>query len=167
MKKLNIYRCVTAAITLLWMVFIFSLSNDTAIESDKLSDGTLKFLFTLFYPNFESLSLLKQQELVEPFALIIRKFAHFVLYFILGVLSSATLVSYRGIPYAFRGVISGAICVIFAITDEIHQLFVDGRSGEVADVLLDSTASIIGILVFYVILQIFIKRRERKCAKSN
>ncbi|GAA4069041.1 hypothetical protein GCM10022410_13710 [Amphibacillus indicireducens] len=38
-----------------------------------------------------------------------------------------------------------AICVLFAISDEVHQLFVPGRAGQVMDVVIDTTGAIAGI----------------------
>ena len=44
-------------------------------------------------------------------------------------------------------IISLIICIVYAITDEVHQLFVFERSGEVRDVLIDSAGSLLGILL--------------------
>lgn len=45
--------------------------------------------------------------------------------------------------------ISFAICVIYGITDEIHQLFVLGRAFKVSDLVMDSIGSIIEIELVY------------------
>ena len=44
------------------------------------------------------------------------------------------------------------ICVLYAITDEYHQTFVAGRSGELRDVVIDSLGALLGILIYYVIM---------------
>ena len=44
-------------------------------------------------------------------------------------------------------IVSLLICVIYALSDEIHQLFIIGRSGNIIDVLIDSLGSIIGIFI--------------------
>jgi VanZ family protein len=41
------------------------------------------------------------------------------------------------------------ICLIYSISDEVHQIFVPGRSGEVFDVLIDTLGSFIGINILY------------------
>lgn len=38
------------------------------------------------------------------------------------------------------------ICVLYAASDEFHQLFISGRSGEVGDIAIDSIAASIGII---------------------
>ena len=47
-----------------------------------------------------------------------------------------------------------AYCVFYAAIDEIHQLFVPGRSGEIKDVLIDSCGSFIGIHFYYFVSMI-------------
>jgi len=42
--------------------------------------------------------------------------------------------------------ISIIICLLYAISDEIHQMFVPGRGPLVSDVFLDLTAAVIGML---------------------
>ena len=43
------------------------------------------------------------------------------------------------------------ICILYAISDEIHQLFVPGRSGQVSDVLLDTLGAFTGIMIYKLI----------------
>ena len=40
------------------------------------------------------------------------------------------------------------ICVLFAMLDEFHQLFVPGRGAQVKDVIIDTTGAIVGIGVY-------------------
>ena len=42
---------------------------------------------------------------------------------------------------------------LYAVTDEIHQHFVPGRSGEITDVLIDSIGCLIGALIMSSILR--------------
>lgn len=39
-----------------------------------------------------------------------------------------------------------SIAVIFAISDEVHQLFVPGRGGQIKDVIIDSAGALVGII---------------------
>lgn len=38
-----------------------------------------------------------------------------------------------------------AICIIYGITDETHQLFVPGRAFQLSDLVMDAIGSMIGI----------------------
>jgi len=44
--------------------------------------------------------------------------------------------------------------VLYACTDEIHQLFVPGRGAQMSDVLLDSAGAGLGIVLFVTIRRI-------------
>lgn len=39
------------------------------------------------------------------------------------------------------------LCVLYAVTDEVHQAFIPGRGPRVSDVLIDTAGSITGILI--------------------
>ena len=53
--------------------------------------------------------------------------------------------------------ISLLICLIYAFSDEIHQLFVLGRSGEFRDVLIDFCGSILG---YFIINRFFLIKKS-------
>ena len=136
--------CLAWGIVLLWMALIFYFSHQPATESSQLSQGVLTVI--LGFVQRVSPDLARELELLQLNHLI-RKNAHFVAYLVLAVLSMNALAQNRirgkrQIGYAFL------ICLLYAITDEVHQLFIPGRSGEVKDVLLDSFGAISGILLY-------------------
>ena len=80
-----------------------------------------------------------------------RKGAHFGVYAVLGMLCvrAFQMSGYSG----KRGVVYGLILASFyAGTDEYHQTFIPGRSGEVADVMIDSAGAVTGI-GFYLLVK--------------
>ena len=50
----------------------------------------------------------------------------------------------------------------YASTDEFHQLFIPGRSGQFTDVCIDTAGAAIGLLLLAILLKI----GRRHCAKS-
>src|SRR5690606_6415601 len=76
---------------------------------------------------------------------IIRKLAHFSIYFILGALVYRALIK-SGYDKK-TCLVSFLICVAYAISDEFHQLFVPGRGCQAKDVLIDSAGSLIAIVL--------------------
>ena len=58
--------------------------------------------------------------------------------------------------------------VLYAITDEIHQIFVPGRAFQISDILVDSTGALIGVIASFIILKtiLFIKKRGNKNGNS-
>lgn len=75
---------------------------------------------------------------------IVRKLAHFALYFVLGVCLTEVLRLQNKIPQMPTAVLIGAV---FASLDEVHQRFVQGRTPRASDVLLDTIGVLVGSLV--------------------
>lgn len=48
--------------------------------------------------------------------------------------------------------------ILYACSDEFHQLFIPGRAGQIRDVCIDSTGALIMILIIYFIF----KRKDKK-----
>jgi len=97
-------------------------------------------------------------EVLQP---IVRKIAHLTIYTSLGMLSMCLALTYKGTHYQ-KGLTSLVFCLIYAISDEIHQLFVPGRSGQVKDVFIDLLGALIGILIINLIVKIYKKIRKIK-----
>ena len=149
---------VFAILLVLWMGFIFSMSSQNSIESSNTSGGTIRMIMSMV-PKFDEQSEEIQDEIVESLQYITRKSAHFIGYMILGILAILLFLQYENInkkyPLAFL------ICVIYAISDEIHQLFVPGRAGQIRDVLIDSAGSLLGIILVMAFVKILIKFNKK------
>jgi len=130
-------------IVLLWMILIYFFSQQTVNESIRFS-SVVTMLFTnileLLFPN----SAFEQKYIHH----IVRKLAHFTIYFILGVLVSYLLNvgKRKGKKIVF---VAGVCCLLFAISDETLQLFIYGRGAQVSDVLIDISGASLGILYVY------------------
>ena len=111
---------------ILWGVLIFTLSTATfsAANTSKVIDPMLRWLI----PGITAAS-------VDVCHMLVRKAAHFTEYGILFWL----LV--RG-PMAQRPWLALMLCVVYALTDEGHQVFVPGRTASLYDVALDSTGAL-------------------------
>jgi VanZ family protein len=111
---------------LVWGAIIFTLSTSefSAINTSRIIDPMLHFLI----PGISSAS-------VDVGHMLTRKAAHFTEYGILFWL----LV--RG-PMAQRPYLALMLCVVYALTDEGHQVFVPGRTASLYDVALDSTGAL-------------------------
>lgn len=76
--------------------------------------------------------------------LIFRKAGHIFIYTILAYLLTKIFNKHQK-PYLFFVAIVG---IIYAMTDEVHQLAITHRSGNITDVLIDSLGVLLGILLF-------------------
>lgn len=125
----------------LWMLLIFWFSAQPATESANLSGEILKVLQVVVERILPGLQLD-----MGIFHLLIRKGAHFLVYAVLGgLLLQAFLRSGFSVK---KAVLSACmISVLYAASDEWHQIYVPGRAGQITDVLLDGFGSLVGILV--------------------
>lgn len=131
-------------IVLLWMILIYFFSQQTVNESIQLSSiptMVLTNILELLFPN----SVFEEEYIHH----IVRKLAHFTIYFILGVLVSYLLNVGKRTSKKIVFV-AGICCLLFAISDETLQLFIYGRGAQVSDVLIDITGASLGILYVYV-----------------
>lgn len=139
------FRIITVILLAGWMAAIFILSAETAAESSATSGGVITALAKIFYPGFEHLDEAGRLQLVESLQFITRKAAHFSCYGVLGLLSFLSVATYRKTEYSFRVALSMLISLLYAVCDEIHQLYVPGRSCELRDVCIDFSGSLLAI----------------------
>lgn len=132
-------KVISWLLVILWMTLIFYLSHQPATESNSLSTGITERVLAIIERVTSDIDFD-----VSNFNHIIRKNAHFFAYLILGVLVSNALKSDK-INGPKRFLIALVICVLYAISDEIHQLFIPGRAGQVKDVIIDSSGAVVGI----------------------
>lgn len=145
---------ILAVLLVLWVAFIFSMSSQNSTTSKNTSGGTIRAVLSIV-PQFENQPEEVQDEVVDNLQYIARKSAHFLGYMMLGILVMSLLLQYDNLQQ--KALKSFIICVLYAISDEIHQLFVPGRAGQVKDVMIDSSGAILGI---FIVLIIYIMRRE-------
>ena len=69
---------------------------------------------------------------------------HGVVFLVLGLLVHNALTN-RGLTKTKAAAIAMAICLVYGLSDEIHQLFVPGRAFELSDLAMDGLGSLIGI----------------------
>ena len=138
------------------MLVIFILSAQLSSESDSLSSGITRFILNIIN------SLLPRIEIeFSAFSHFVRKSAHFIAYLILGILTMLALDVDKNSKFSWFSK-ALLICILYAMSDEFHQLYVPGRSGEIKDVLLDSTGSLVGILGYFLVRFQAIKYAEKK-----
>jgi hypothetical protein len=145
-RKKYIYLIFMLAV----MALIFYFSGQNADESGETSSEVLAWIVahTAVKGN------------VPEFAeTLIRKLAHFSIYFVLGISSALTVSEWKPRRRIFLW--SWLIPVVYACTDELHQYFVPGRSCEFRDVCIDSTGALLGVILVRFILWYFKRRREK------
>lgn len=143
-----IRKVIKIILVILWMMMIFLLSNEEAVKSSKKSDGLIIKTVELF--TGKSLSVQEKEKVLKYLVFPVRKCAHLSLYLILGILVISLLREYMVINIRVV-ILSLLISFLYACSDEIHQLFVPGRSGEVRDVLIDTLGACLGVSFYYLV----------------
>ncbi len=150
MGKINKQKKINTALVLIWLTAIFLLSSQVATESSELSGKIV-----------DSIAPVAPEMIKSILTFIVRKSAHIFLYCGLGILVANLLASYKlkaKLVYGYSLVIVFA----YAVTDEIHQLFVAGRSGEPRDVLIDTIAGAFGIALYLSIRRLYSTSKKTK-----
>lgn len=142
-------RIVFFVLIILMMGIIFKFSGSSGEESTKHSMGligkTIGVIAEIINPD-----ITEEEKLVlyEKYHIPVRKIAHISEYFILCLLVCLFLSTYD-LNYIKIIFFSFIFCFLYAFTDEIHQLYVPGRSGNIIDILVDSVGILICLMIYY------------------
>lgn len=146
-------RVIFTLLTIIWMLIIFMFSNQKSVTSTENSQSLIRNTIVNIYKLFDKdASQEKLDEIVQTFDVPVRKLCHFTEYFILGILVLLMLKSYN-INNIYLTIL---ICFVYSCTDEFHQLFVPGRSGNIIDIIIDTSGSI-----FFTILYNLVCKRKK------
>lgn len=143
--KRKIYILISWILVIICMGIIFLLSAQSGEESTELSHS---FVLTFF----EWLGV----TINEGF---LRNCAHCLEFMGLSVLIFNAV--YATSETKLTPVIAFTGTVFYAITDEVHQIFVPDRAFQLSDILVDSTGALIGALASLIILKIILTIKER------
>lgn len=166
MKKLSLILCI------LWMGFIFYNSSQSGLESNNKSrsiinqilydndkDYGVKNILIMSGGKSETTDYIGDESgnisyddyyntYLQNINIILRKGAHLFEFLILAILVAWVMGSYE-IKGRKASVYVLFIVLLYAVSDEFHQLFVPGRTARVQDILIDFIGGIIGTVIFY------------------
>ena len=153
MPKLRLISCAVV------LAAIFYLSNQPASQSGAMSLVLTENILLLAEKIIPELDLT-----AEDIHNSLRKTAHFFIFLLLGLLMMSLVKSMK-IRSLTAAVLALGICMVLAVLDETHQYFIEGRSAEMRDVVIDSLGAIVGIGLFLVgerlVKSRFLLERER------
>lgn len=143
MKRRKILFLIAA---FLWMGMIFTMSSRNGDLSGNDSSLAGQFIGKHFVKGFEDWSQEHQQRFIEAVDHPIRKTAHASEYCVLGILFVGAYVDNKK-KIKLRIIVPWVCGILYAISDECHQLFVPGRSGMITDVFIDSIGILVGVII--------------------
>lgn len=150
MKYIYLRKLITIAALLFVMAFIFYMSAQPGDDSSGMSRRVCATVCQAFVQDYDTFSAAEQENLISGMEFWIRKSAHCFEYMVLGILMYLTV----GIYAERTGRIfwtSLAAGIMYAAGDELHQYFVQGRSCEMRDVMIDSLGVFIGTMVLFIV----------------
>ena len=148
---MQLKKIIIITIFILWISIIFAFSHQTGSKSENTSDTLVKEVIETL--NIDMDNKEKENFIIDT-RIFVRKGAHFILYLGLGVISYLTLTIFN-----IKKKISLSIIVttLYAISDEIHQIFIPSRTAAITDILIDVSGSIIGILIINHVYKLYKK----------
>lgn len=143
---MRLKKIILFILILVWMCIIFNFSAQDSNESLNTSNEVI--IKTAEVIKKEKLTEPEKKSLIKKFIVPVRKSAHFFLYFVLGILVFLFVSEY--IRTQKKTILLTVIaCFIYACTDEIHQLFSDGRTARILDVIIDTSGAFISSIICY------------------
>ncbi len=149
---MKLKRVIYTILLIIWMLVIFLFSNQTASKSQSASDKVASDIVDVVeVVTKNDIKESKKESIIENTRFIVRKTAHFTLYFILGIIVYLLLTSYNVKKPILYSIL---FCLLYACSDEIHQLFSSGRTAKVMDVCIDTFGSSVAIIIFSTITKL-------------
>lgn len=139
----RVIRVISWLVVIIWMLVIFHFSSEVKGDSNNTSLGVTEMVVNMIEKMMPSIQID-----VDNFNHIVRKLAHFSIYLVLGILvmNAMRLSGMVGVRFVYVALL---ICVVYAVSDEIHQMFVPGRGPQFRDVLIDSSGAVVGIGIYF------------------
>ncbi len=140
MRK-KIFLCLAAS----WMVVIFMFSAREASLSTQDSTSIGMMIGKLVVPGFMDMDAQRQADFAAWIDHPVRKTAHASEFAVLGLFLAGSYIDRkkRRLPAVCVPLVFG---ILYAVSDEVHQLFVPGRSCQLTDVMIDSSGVLAGVL---------------------
>lgn len=161
-NKVRKWSNIAGILAIIWMCVIFFFSAQTKEESSVVSEGFSYRMVSstglLFHLHIDEEQLREIAGAIERF---VRKGAHMTEFAILALLLYGWLCRWQ-LSRLRRAAAATILAVLYACSDEVHQLFVAGRAGRFSDVLIDSAGVALGMTVFLLILKLAERLRRRR-----
>lgn len=164
-KGLLFARVIIVLLIILNFGFIWHNSSKESKASDKTSKKIAVTVAETVVDNYKNLSKPVQTKYVNKYNSIIRSTAHFAEFVPLGfllLLLALSLFSFDGKKILgclmYCTLFSLVFSFLIALTDEIHQLFVKGRTFQTIDLTVDTAGALLGCAVSALGVMIFKKK---------
>lgn len=152
---MKVRNLIAWILVFLWIILIFSLSAQPATQSNQSSLRVTEWIVvTVAKVVAPDMDAEKLDGIVKQFNNLVRKLAHGGLYFVLGLLLVCAAAKMGIMRETQLYALAFLFCLLYSVTDEFHQMFVPGRSGQISDVLIDASGAAAGIAICWLVRRI-------------
>lgn len=161
MKNNIVIRTFLIIVILIDYMCIFNFSAQSGEESSVASDAIVKNIVKIV--NIDENG---NTTLIENITWGVRKTAHLSIYALTGFLLISFMKTYE-MKIGYQIGLAQIGGMLYAISDEVHQLYIPGRAGQITDVIIDGIGILIGILLGLFVLHFNKKRKEKNRDKNK
>ncbi len=161
-KQVLFLRILLGVLIVCNMAVIFLFSSQSGRKSAAVSEKVTDAVAGTVTKDYDDMSASEQKAIVGKWHTPIRKLAHMAEFGSLGALTFLFLLTWCG-KILWRYAASLGFALVYAATDELHQLFRDGRGARLSDVFIDFVGTFIACTILLAIV-IFIRRKKRLVA---
>lgn len=158
--KVKVIRFILVLLLILTFGMIFNFSNQDSKKSGSASQKVTEAI-TKDIKSIQKLNKNEKAKVIDKIEDVIRKIAHFSIYALVGFLLMALFSTYS-INEKNKIIYTLIIGAIYATSDEFHQSFIPGRSGQASDVFLDTIGVTVGGLLILLIIKTVKKLKKNK-----
>ncbi|MNS83530.1 VanZ like family protein [compost metagenome] len=164
--KETVGKIGSLALVIMWMILVFCYSNQPGNDSSDTSKNVTTKVINILTTN-TNIKYEDKIEIINKIDPIIRKMAHYSVYMLGGII----LMNYINSAYKTsenkKVLISILIGMCYAAADEFHQLFIEGRSGRIVDIYIDTLGVITGVSIFLLLSKIRINLKRTNKGEIN
>lgn len=157
---MNKKAIINWTLVIIWASVIFFMSSMDTNESNSKSKTVINDIVEKSVETTNELGITNKQpsesnkkKVIDKLNQPLRKAAHASEYFIFTILILIALKN-SGVKGNEKFIIALGICFIYACTDEYHQTFVNGRTGQFSDTLIDTFGGFISCLMYTFMMKI-------------
>lgn len=163
-------RTIAGVLAIVWMCVIFAFSaqekEESSAVSEALSYRMVNSTGILFHLHLDEEELRRIAAAIES---TVRKAAHMTEFGILSILIYVWLGKWQ-MATGTKIALASLFAVLYAASDEFHQLSVPGRAGSIGDVMIDGAGAILGVSIFVGVkkcISFLWNRHKSKAIKSR
>lgn len=146
-------------LVLFWMSLIFASSQQTGGESGHLSRKLAESIISL-------MRITATETRIAALDSTLRNLAHGSVFFVLAILTSWAFTRINVQDFR-NALLSLVISILYAASDEWHQVFVPGRASQLSDFLIDTLGIILAILIYQAISALRFLRSDLRVKREE